>query len=590
MARLSEQEINQIRTKADIVDVVGRYIPLTRKGRNYVAQCPFHDDHDPSMSVNADKQIFKCFVCGTGGNVFGFVQKYEKISFIEAVYKVADYAGVHVEHSLALPSKTVDPHVAALYKALQETIEYTHYQLDTLDARHVKEYLYKRNLNDDIIKKFAIGYNPIDDALYRFLHAKKIADEDILGAGLARMSSMGMRDVFTNRIMIPIHDADGHPVGFTARRMKESDEAKYINTTETDVYKKGELIFNYHRAKPEARKNKKVVLVEGAMDVIAFEKVGLHHAVATLGTAITKTQLQLLKLLQVPIVVCYDGDTAGKNATYKFGKLAMQEHLKFEIVDNRYGLDPDEIIDAYGKEELIALASRTISWIDFLFEYLATRYNLDNYSQKKEFAMEIADAIQHLQDDFEKESYYIRLRELTDFDMQIKDSQQYERKQKKKETYTKRSSFLTFPKSGRSHAEYEILSQMLSGISASNYYKEELGFLKDDTCNKLAIYIIDYYRTHTQLEVADLLNTIAEEPVKVLALDISNWELSRDEVDMEVLHEAVEKVKDCFLDDKIQLLNEKIKAMRDPMEKAKLASEKNQIIKQRGERLCQGRK
>ena len=127
MARLSEQEINQIRAKADIVDVVGRYVPLTRKGRNYVAQCPFHDDHDPSMSVNADKQIFKCFVCGTGGNVFGFIQKYEKISFIEAVYKVAEYAGVPIEHSLALPVKKIDPHLAALYKANQETIEYTHY-------------------------------------------------------------------------------------------------------------------------------------------------------------------------------------------------------------------------------------------------------------------------------------------------------------------------------------------------------------------------------------------------------------------------------------------------------------------------------
>lgn len=589
MARLSEQEINQIRAKADIVDVVGRYVPLTRKGRNYVAQCPFHDDHDPSMSVNADKQIFKCFVCGTGGNVFGFVQKYEKISFIEAVYKVAEYAGVPIEHSLALPVKKIDPHLAALYKANQETIEYTHYQLDTLDARHVKEYLYKRNLTDAIIKTFAIGYNPEEDALYRFLHAKKIPDSDILAAGLARMSSVGMKDVFANRIMIPIHDADGHPVGFTARRIKESDEAKYINTTETDVYKKGDLIFNYHRAKPEARKAKKVFLVEGAMDVLAFEKVGLHNALATLGTAITKTQLQLLKMLHVPIVVCYDGDMAGKNATYKFGKMAVQEQIAFEIVDNRYGLDPDEIIDAYGKDELIALSSRTLSWIDFLFEYLLTRYNLDNYSQKKEFAMEMADAIKHLQDDFEKESYYIRLRELTDFDMQEKNTAINERQIQKKETFGKRS-FLTFPKSGRSHAEYEILSQMLSGISASNYYKEELGFLKDDTCNKLAIYIIDYYRTHTLMEIADLLDTIKEETVKTLALDIADWELAREEVDMEVLKEAVEKVKDCFLDDKIQMLNEKIKTVNDPMEKAKLAGEKNQLIKERGERLCQGRK
>lgn len=589
MARLSEQEINQIRAKADIVDVISRYLPLTRKGRNYKATCPFHDDHDPSMSINPDKQIFKCFVCGAGGNVFGFVQKYEKISFIEAVYKVADYAGVPIEHSLALPAQKQDPHLAGLYKANQATIEFTHYQLDTLNAKHVKEYLFKRNLNEEIIKAFEIGYCPMDDVLYPFLKAKKFSDEQILGAGLARMSSYGIKDVFSNRIMIPIHDANGNPVGFTARRVKDSDDAKYINTTETDVYKKGNLIFNYHRVKPEVRRFQQVFLVEGAMDVLAFEKVGLHNSVATLGTALTKEQLQLLKMLHVPITLCYDGDQAGKNATYKFGKMAVEAQLSFTIVDNRYGLDPDEIIDAYGKEEFIALTTRTISWIDFLFEFLLTRYNLDNYSQKKEFAMEMADAISHMQDDFEKDSYYIRLRELTDFDMQTKEVHTVQKKTQNKETYQKKS-FLSFPKSGRMHAEFEILSQMLSGVSASNYFKDELGFLKDDTCNKLAIYIIDYYRTHATIEVADLIDHIVEEPVKALLLDVSNWELARGEVDMNVLKEAICKVQDCFIDDKIQFLNEKIKMIQDPLEKAKLASEKNALIKQRGEKLCQGRK
>ena len=589
MARLSEQEINNIRAKADIVDVVSRYLPLTRNGRNYKAVCPFHDDHDPSMSINADKQIFKCFVCGAGGNVFSFVQKYEKISFIEAVYKVADYAGVPIEHSLALPAKKQDPHLAGLYKANQAAIEFTHYQLDTLNARQVKEYLFKRNLTEDIIKAFEIGYCPMDDVLYPFLKAKKFTDEQILGAGLARMSASGVKDVFSNRIMIPIHDQNGNPVGFTARRVKDSDEAKYINTGETDVYKKGNLIFNYHRVKPEVRRFKQVFLVEGAMDVLAFEKVDLHNSVATLGTALTKEQLQLLKMLHVPIVLCYDGDQAGKNATYKFGKMASEAQLSFTIVDNRYGLDPDEIIDAYGKDEFVALTKRTISWIDFLFEFLLTRYNLDNYSQKKEFAMEMADAIAALHDDFEKDSYYIRLRELTDFDMQTKDVHTLPKKKQSKEIYQNKG-FLSFPKSGRMHAEFEILSQMLSGRSASNYFKDELGFLKDDTCNKLAIYIIDYYRTHAEIEVADLIDCIVEEPVKALLLDVSNWELSRNEVNMDVLKEAILKVQDCFIDDKIQYLNEKIKTLQDPLEKAKLASEKNALIKERGEKLCQGRK
>ena len=588
LARLSEQEISQIRAKADIVDVIGRYVPLTRKVKSYKCVCPFHDDHDPSMSIAADKQIYKCFVCGAGGNVFTFVQNYEKISFIEAVYKVAEYAGVTLEHTLDVTPRIKDPHLQALHKACREAMEFTHYQLDTLDAKNVKEYLMRRNITEEIIKRFEIGYNPMDDALYRFLHAKKHADDDLVSAGLVRVTSLGMKDVFSHRIMIPIHDEFGEPVGFTARRVAENEEAKYINTTETDIYKKGNLIFNYHRAKQEARKAKKAYLVEGAMDVLALEKVELHNAVATLGTAMTKEQLRLLQLLHVPIVICYDGDKAGRNATYKFGKMAREAQLPFEIVDNKYGLDPDEVIDVYGKDELRALLDKTISWIDFLFEYLLGRYNLDNYSQKKEFAQEMALEIQALQDDFEKQSYFIRLRELTEFDMQVE--QPKEERRAIHQPQPPRQSFLTFPKSGRSHAEHEILSQMLNGIAASNPFKEELGFLKDDTGNKLAMYIIDYYRTHTTLAVAELLDVIREEDVKALLLEIANWELAREDVDMAVLQEAIAKEKSCFLDDKIQLLNKKIRSVNDPMEKAKLAVEKNQLIKEREEWRSAGRK
>ncbi|MEF2783769.1 MAG: DNA primase [Clostridium sp.] len=587
MARLSEQEINEIRQRADIVDVIGRYIPLHRKGNSYKCICPFHDDHDPSMSISADKQIYKCFVCNAGGNVFTFVQNYEKISFIEAVYKVAEYAGVTLEHTLDVTPRIQDPHLAALHKACKATIDYTHYQLETLDAKHVKEYLLKRNITEDIIRSFEIGYNPKNDALYRFLHAKKYSDEDLISAGLVRMTSMGMKDVFSHRIMIPIHNEFGDPVGFTARRIEDNEEAKYINTSETEIYKKGNLIFNYHRAKAEARKAKKAFLVEGAMDVLAFEKVDLHNAVATLGTAITKEQLRLLQMLHVPIVVCYDGDAAGRNATYKFGKLAREMSLPFEIVDNKYGLDPDEIIDVYGKDELKALVNKTISWIDFLFEYLLTKYNLENYTQKKEYAQEMALEIQSLQNDYEKQSYFIRLRELTDFDMYIEPEKAHKQTYQKKEYQTK---ILTFPKSGRNHAEYEILSQMLCGVSASNLFKEELGFLKNDVSNNLAMYIIDYYRTHTKLDIAGLLDLIQEEEVRSLLLEIANWELARKDVDIDVLKEAIAKEKTCFIDDKIQMLNAKIKQVSNPMEKAKIAMEKNQLIKEREEWRNSGRK
>lgn len=574
MARLSEEEINEIRSKVDIVDVIGRYVPLHRRGKSYWCVCPFHDDTNPSMSISQEKQIYKCFVCNAGGNVFTFLQNYEQIGFMEAVSKVAESVGIQVEAQHITKTKTMDPELEKLIHVCKDMQEFTHYQLDTANAVMVKEYLEKRGLTEEIVERFSLGYNPEKDAVYKFLKAKKHTDEDMLEAGVIRRTSMGMMDVFAGRLTIPIHDAHGNPVGFSARRLKENDEAKYINTNDTKIYHKGNLIFNYHRAKTEARKQKSAILVEGAMDVLAFEKVGISYALATLGTACTKEQIMLLKQLHVPIVVCYDGDEAGKRATYKFGKMAVQSQLDFEIVNNQTGLDPDEIIDLYGKDTLVTMAQHTMSWVDFLFEYLSTQYNLDNYTQKKEFAQEMADAISKLKDDFEKKNYYVRLQQLTSFDMQQQEIVQPTQTQ---HTY-KKISYLPYPKTGRMHAEMVILSQMLCGVSASNKFKEELGYLKDDASSKLALYIIDYYRTHKQMHVADLLTQIQEEPVQKLLLDVASWELGSEEMNEALLHDAIKKVKLCLLDDKIHFMNEKIKGIQDPLQKAMLAKEKNALI------------
>ncbi len=582
MARLSEQEIALVRSRASIVDVISHYISLSKKGRNYVALCPFHDDHNPSMSISEDKQIYKCFVCGAGGNVFTFVSNYEKISFLEAVYKVAEYTGITLSAPLEQTStQRIDPHIADLYRLMKEMIQYAQYELDTEDGQHAKQYLQKRSLSEEIIKKFEIGYNPHEDSVYQYLHAKAFSDADMVECGVANLFGSRMMDRFANRILIPIHDAYGNPVGFTARRLDDrSQEAKYINTAETTIYQKGKLLFNYHRVKEAVKHEKRVFLAEGAMDVLAFEKADMHTALATLGTSCTKEQLQLLKALHAPITICYDGDAAGQNATYKFAKQAVTAGIPIEIVNNTTGLDPDEIVDTYGKQELRSLCEKTISFIDFLFAYLQKRYNLENYTQKKEYAMEIAQEIARVSDAFERKNYYLRLKELSGFDMEI--SQETLQQPEKKVSYPKRS-YLRLPKSGRERAEYEILSQMLLGVSAVDLFKEELGFFKDDDSNKLAMYIIDYYRTHDILSVSELYDQIAEGRVRDLLLSVAQWELAAPGVEQAVLREAIGKVKACILEDKIQALNEKAKNANDPIAKAAVAMEKNRLIAERNE-------
>jgi len=580
LARIPQETIDNIRNHVDIVDIISHYVPLTRKGKSFKCVCPFHDDHDPSLSVSQEKQIFHCFVCGSGGNVFTFVQKYEKVSFVEAVAKVAKLAGIDITIDTSDISKPkVDPRIASLYKVHQEAIDFCSYELDSIEAKPIKQYLYDRGLSDDIIRKFQLGYNPDGNKLYRFLHAKKYKDEDILRGNLAWQTQRGIVDVFRHRIMIPIHDANGNPVGFSARRVDSSMEAKYVNTSETEIYIKGNILYNYHRVKEIARKEGRILLVEGAMDVLAFEKAGISNVVATLGTACTSQQLKLLKYLGVKIALCYDGDKAGQNATYKFYEMAKKENLNVEIIDNKYGLDPDEIIEAYGKEALIAMSKKTISWIDFLFTYLKGKYDLDNYSEKKAYAMEIGHQISKLDDTFEKDSYYTRLKLVTQFDMSLEEKKAVV---KKVEKQPKQIQIIHQPTSGSMNATMQILSQMLLSKRACEQYRSELGFLLDDNCNALALYILDYYRENDTLVVADLIDRIKEESVRNVLLKTANWDLGSPVYNENILKDAILKMKECMIQEQIRGLKEKMNTVNDMSEKNKIALQIFELRKKQG--------
>lgn len=577
MARLEDTEIQRVRSHVNIVDVIGQYLPLTKKGRSYWANCPFHNDHSPSMSISSDKQIFKCFVCNAGGNVFTFIQKYEQLSFVEAVYRVADIGNIPIEKQNFTIERKIDPHIQKLYDVMKDAIEFTHYQLDTPAATAIKQYLSKRGITQEVIERFAIGYNPPNNEVYHFLHAKKHSDANIIDANLAYEGSKGLFDVFKDRIMIPIHDSYGYPIGFTARRVHEDgNEAKYINTAQTKIYEKGKVVFNYHRIKETSRQEKRIYLCEGAMDVIAFENIGIRNSVACLGTAMTNEQLSLLKRLRVPIFVCYDGDEAGQAATYHFGKLATEANVAFEIYDHKSKLDPDELIKLNGKDEFIKSLNHTISWIDFLFEFLKTKYNLENYSQKKDYAIEIANYIKKLENQFEQKTFYHRLLSNTGFNME----EEAKKNQYVKPLAHKKKQINKVVKSGIEKAEYEILSQMLISKRASNFFKEELGFLLNEKHNHLVLTIIDFYREHDRIEAADLLNYIDEDLQKEL-LNITNWELARDVYDEMLLQDAIDEIRITVIDQKIKELDQKIKTTDITETVLELIKERENCIKQR---------
>lgn len=584
MSWISEDDIKAIRQQADIVDVMSRYITLEKKGKDYKAICPFHDDHDPSLSISTDKQIFKCFVCGTGGNVFTFVQKIENISFLEAVCKVAEL----IHYPLHMDTSQFQPKVdenQPLYDCVQSYIRFLTYELQSENGDSVKRYLSQRKINEDIIKRFEIGYAPESSRSVKYLKAKGFNEQILTDTGLIRTHDLDTYAVFDNRLMIPIHDENGNPVGFTARRLNEDkDVAKYINTSETKIYHKGHLIFNYHRAKEFAKKNKRCILVEGAMDVIAFEKADIHESIACLGTACTKEQITLLKRLNVPLVVCYDGDRAGKAATYKFGELAVDYGLNFSIVKNTTGKDPDEIFNELGKDELYLSVHKTVSFVEFLFDYLPNQYDLDNYEDKKKFTSEMQSFIERTCTDFEKADYYSRIRDLTGFDLS---HQSANIPAPKKESRNNAAVVRNIEplKNGRTLAEHGVLWMILNSKLAADQFKDQIGFFQDPVCEELSLYCYDMYRNMDHIDFDVLMSYIEKEDVRNLLVSLMENPFHVDGYNEDFFNDSLMKIKECTLQAQIDNLNDQIKNVQDPMLKISLASKKQELIIQRNEIL-----
>lgn len=540
---MNESLIQDIRSKADIVEVVQHYLPLIKKGKNYVAVCPFHDDHDPSMSISQDKQIFKCFVCGAGGNVFNFVKDYEKIQFNDAVIKVANYIGYTLDEKYVINQTKIDPKQLALFNVLNEYVKYTRYILNTEDAIDAKKYLLNRGLDENTIQKFEIGYNLNNDQSTKFLLAKGFDLESCVKTNITRINEFGSKDVFNQRIVFPIHNPQGQVVAFTARTMNPNESSKYINSTETPLYIKGNLLYNYHRAIKNIKQTKEIIIVEGVMDVIALDRVNIENVVATLGTACTKEQITLIQNASNNVVLCYDSDSAGQTATLKLARLLLAHKLNVSIVQNNTGLDLDEIIEQKSKDALIKIMSQRTSYLDFFFNYSLTRLDLENYNQKKEFAKIVLSELDKLKDKFDRELMLDKLSQSTQFSrdqlLLLQD----------KPTQVIQSTTIKPKKSDiKKWAEKEIIGQMLFSAQAVFDFRQELGYFVNELYQKVALTIINYYRNHDELIIADFITTLEDKDMIELVTQIVDSDIYFRNYSKEALQDAIIEVKINTLD------------------------------------------
>lgn len=539
MANIPKNIINDIRTKANIVDVIRHYIPVSEKGNGYVAVCPFHNDHDPSLKIAPDKQIYHCFVCQAGGSVFQFVQDFEKVSFPEAVEKVGDLVGVHVQ---SVPKKEVveDPQVKRIKEVLSDATSYFSYILKTTDGAKAKEYLASRGIDEETALKFGVGYNPYQK-LYPYLKAKGYQEEEMSQANLIRYYHGHFEDVFQNRITFAIHDRQGQSIGYTARSMDPKSESKYINTDNTLVFHKGNVIYNYHRAKTPARRAGKVYLCEGVMDVIALTQAGIENVVCTLGTACTDDQIRLLATMAPVLVIAYDGDHAGQNASYKVAKLAQSIGLECRIVKNIDHLDPDEIYRQKGQEALEKFLKQEKSFMEFFMDYQLKSANLSNYSERKKVGQEIAFEIQNLKDEVDRRYFQHLLEEKLGLNFKVSVNK----------TRTKSTSIKT-KVDGVEVAEYEILAIMIQYPKAIQIFDEELGFLTDATRNNVALTLVNRLHRRQEIQPIELLESAQSDEertcwTRLIEMNVKDYQ-------EEELRALFDRIKMKQLDDQVKQL------------------------------------
>ena len=403
MPRYSDEIIEEVRQSNDIVDIISQYMHLKRSGRNYFGLCPFHNEKSPSFSVSPDKQIFHCFGCGVGGNVITFISKIEGMNFVETVQSLAERANIQLPTLENTGDSLKEELKAKVYKVNEFTAQYYHENLYKPQAKIAQEYVKKRQLNNETLKSFRIGFSGKFDELYQELKKQGFEEKEILESGLVNKNDRGQYiDRYRNRLMFPICDVRGRVIAFGGRVLDDS-KPKYINSPENVVYSKGRHLFGLNVAKKGD--TKKLLIVEGYMDVISLHQRGITNVVAPLGTALTEQQGWLLRKSAEQIILSFDSDAAGLQAKLRALDILQNMGCDLRILQVEGAKDPDEYIVKYGNARFQNLIEKASSIIEFKVKVLKKDLNLDNVNDKIKFLNEIAKLIAKVDNNIEREIY-----------------------------------------------------------------------------------------------------------------------------------------------------------------------------------------
>ena len=559
--------INEIRNKIDIVEIISNYVPLTQRGKNYFGVCPFHDDHSPSMSVSKEKQIYTCFSCGATGNVFTFVSEYEHINFYEAVKLLGNKIGYNL--GVSSISKEKEDKSLEIYDL---SCKFYQNNLNTTLGKNAYEYLEQRKLDKDTVKKFKVGLSLSKTSLTDYLLSKNIPLKELIDLGISNESGT---DIFANRIMFPLYDLQGNVVAFSGRVYNIKDPSKYVNTKETKIFKKGNLLYNYHQAKDILKKSESIIVMEGFMDVIRASTIGINNCVATMGTAFTKQHANLLRKMTDNIILCFDGDDAGKDATESAINVLKEINITPKVIRLEENLDPDEYILKYGEERFKNKLENPESAIEFLMKLHKSNKNLKDINDISKYVDEALKEIINTDDTILVE---LTLKKMSaEFDIQydtLKNKYDNLIKEKNKIQIKKPEEIRIKQKYNKyDSASRSLIYYMIRDRQIINLVENKITYFPDESIRILSNEIIYFYHKYGTFNIADFITHISsKDGVVKIFNEIITMDL-KEKYSKEEINDYIELINSYPVSKKTDELNRKLKEEQDPIKQANILME-----------------
>ncbi|WP_342275042.1 DNA primase [Spiroplasma endosymbiont of Cantharis lateralis] len=411
---ISQNQIDSVLLKANIVDVIGKYIDLQKKGRNYVSICPFHDDSDPSMNVSPDKKIFKCFVCGTGGNVITFVQEFNNITFFKALSLIAKDLNIKIDGLKEFENKVKhNSKESTLFEINKAAANFFNGLLISSLSIKARDYLKERQISEQEIERFKIGFCPKNVKVYDYLIKLGFSQENIFDSAIVYKSGVDYNCTFENRLIFPITDEDSNIIGFSGRVINSNDSPKYKNSSENLIFKKSQLAYNFDKAKKEARIKNEIIILEGFMDVISLEAIDIKNSVAIMGTTMSDYHLKLFSRVAKKYKLFLDGDKAGVNAALKISQFLLEKNIDVTVVENNTGKDPDELVKAGEKNLINQMIENSSHPANFATRFFSKDLDIQNSLKVNDFIEKVITVLKYESKENIVESVVANLADIT---------------------------------------------------------------------------------------------------------------------------------------------------------------------------------